>query len=347
LYGVLGLDNSASFDEIRRAYRRAALHCHPDKVPASERVFAEHQFKKVAHAYEILSDPDKRSFYDERGDTEDFFHPAQHEEEFQFHYQSANSGSYNYSNFRFAFGKPPRTRDAHLDLAVSLEDLYRGRTFKLASCRLVLCKRCKGRGTNSSRQKAHKCMACNGLGHRDAYTHIASGVIAHTYVSCGVCNGEGHIYDSEQRCKRCRGEKTVKERSVLEVYVWPGAAYGDEIRIAGMSDEQLGCETGDIILTLQPKEIQSDNARRLTRKGSNLYTTVRIGLGEALLGVNRVVLTHLDGRLLRMNTAGKTVSSGQIMVIKGEGMPVPGTTDFGDLFLSMEVVIPGEEWIQD
>jgi len=159
---------------------------------------------------------------------------------------------------------------------------------------------------------------------------------------------------SSPRCKKCKGEKTTKEKKRLEIEIEPGMPDEHHIVLSGEGDQEPDMSPGDVTFVLTCKEHDS-----FERAGSDLLAHVRITLSEALLGFSRVVLTHLDGRGIRFDSraqeGGKKIyKSGDTVVIRGEGMPIwkkdapkrSGPVERGDLFILFEVEMPSEEWLE-
>ena len=161
---------------------------------------------------------------------------------------------------------------------------------------------------------------------------------------CGSCQGNGHIYNDKDKCKKCKGKRTVTERKALEIYVPRGSHNGDKIVLSGEADQVPGQEPGDIVFVLEEQEHQV-----FERAGADLSADLEITLAEALCGFSRVVITHLDGRGLQMNhqkPQGGVLQPLQAIRIQGEGMPIKKTETKGDLYLIVKVKFPEDDWLQ-
>lgn len=153
---------------------------------------------------------------------------------------------------------------------------------------------------------------------------------------CNNCKGEGAVFNPKDRCKKCKGEKTVEEKKVLELYIPRGSIEGDKIVLAGEADEYPGQEPGDLIFELKETEHPVFN-----RVGSDLQAELHITLAEALTGFTRVVLTHLDGRGIQLkHEGGKMLRPDQVLKVEGEGMPVKKSETKGDLYLIVKIEFP-------
>lgn len=348
---ILGIERSATSIEIKKAYRKLALSYHPDKVSEDDREEAEIKFKEISAAYEILSDEIKRDNFDRYGDADgprtnggyghddvpdfspdDFFN--------FFHGMNGNAGR-----------KPQRTNrteDANLDVFVTLSDLYNGKTVKITSSRNILCTLCKGHGVKTG-AKSKPCGICKGEGVTRKIRRVGPGMVTQEYVDCTTCKGKGTIYRTKDKCKKCQGETTQEETKILEFYIEKGSKFGDSIILKGESDEAFGQETGDIILTVHEKEIPEDDL--FERVGNDLYSEFTITLAEALCGFkNKIVLKHLDERLLRISTpTGKVLRPNQYLKIAKEGFPIKKSflSSKGDLYLKINIEFPNDNWFSE
>jgi len=164
-----------------------------------------------------------------------------------------------------------------------------------------------------------------------------------SHVTCPECHGDGTRFREKDRCKKCKGEKTVKEKKAVDVLVERGMSHNQKIVMKGEADQQPGVETGDVVFSLRMRPHAT-----IHRAGADLITTVHITLSEALLGFSRVVITHLDGRGIHVERKpGDTVSTGDTIMIKSEGMPVhKRPSQKGNLYIHFEVEMPTEEWLK-
>ena len=149
----------------------------------------------------------------------------------------------------------------------------------------------------------------------------------------------------KQRCKKCKGKKVVESKNVLELYIPRGARQGERIILQGEADQLPDQEPGDIIFTLDEAEHET-----FERAGADLRAIIKISLTEALTGLNRVVLTHLDGRGIALNIPqpnGPVLRPGHVLKVPGEGMPIKRSDAKGDLFLQLHVEFPADGWLKD
>lgn len=244
LYETLGIEKSATEQEIKKAYRKAAIKHHPDKGGD------EHKFKEISAAYEILSDPEKRKTYDQYGleglDEGAGGAAARGEDLFSMFFGGGG---------RSRRGGPRKGPAVNHPIKVSLEDLYNGKTVKLAVNRKTIVGESK------------VCSKCKGQGAVMEVRQIGPGMITQMQRTCDACGGIGHE------------AKTKTERKVLEVHVEKGMRHNQKITFPGMADETPGVETGDVNFIVQEKEHEL-----FKRKGADLLVTKDISLNQALTG---------------------------------------------------------------
>lgn len=355
LYEVLGIQKGATKVEIKKAYHKAALSHHPDKVAEDERVEAEVRFKAAKQAYEILSDDQKRDLYDTHGMAA--FDPSKGMGEgpdmedilaqmfgggMGFSGMPGMGGMGGMGGMPGGPGRMPRKgMSEQQEYQVTLEELYKGKTTKFATSKNVVCSNCKGSGGKQG-AKSTACATCGGRGARTAIRQVGPMLTQET-VPCGTCSGSGQVWKEKDRCKKCKGKKVVEAKKMIELYIPRGARQGDRIVIEGEADQLPDQEPGDIIFELveAPHDV-------FERAGADLKAELNITLVEALTGFNRVVLTHLDGRGISLNVkqpGGKILRPGQVLKIEGEGMPVKKSDAKGDLYLTVEIDFPEDGWM--
>ncbi|POS79037.1 mitochondrial protein import protein MAS5 [Diaporthe helianthi] len=318
LYGLLGLEKTATPDQIKKAYRKAALQHHPDKVPEDRREEAEAKFKQATQAYEILRDDEKREMYDQYGMAA--FDP------------SRGGGP----------GGAEAGRDEEQQYKVTLEELYKGKTVKFSANKKVNCGQCKGTG-GKEKVKPQTCDRCKGNGFQEAFQQIGPGMVRRAQVQCDHCQGSGNYYKEKDRCKRCKGKRIVDEIKPLEIYIPRGSMQGKQIRLEGEADQQPDQTPGDIIFTLveEPHDV-------FTRIGQDLSADLNVTLAEALSGFSRVVLKHLDGRGIHIDfPRGKILRPNEVIKVAGEGMPLERGESKGDLYLIAKIEFPENGWLGD
>jgi len=229
---------------------------------------------------------------------------------------------------------PQRGDDINHAIKVSLEDLYNGKTVKLAISRNKPCGDCEGRGGKVGAEKT--CQDCRGQGVRIQLRQIGPGMVQQMQSVCPACKGQCKVMDERDKCKSCKGQKAVKDRKVLEVNIEKGMKNGHKIKFSGEADEVPGTLPGDVVIMIQEKEHEI-----FKRKGADLAFTLELSLSEALCGFTRTI-THLDGRVLKISSPeGQVIKPDAVKSIQGEGMPHHGNPfTKGRLFVHFAVKFP-------
>lgn len=330
-YDLLGVAPSASDAELKKAYRKAALKYHPDKNPSPE---AAEKFKELSHAYEILLDSQKREIYDSYGEeglngggpggmgggmgADDIFNQF-----FGGGFGGMGGGAQR---------GPSRGKDIKHSISCTLEELYSGRTAKLALNKTVLCKSCDGRGGKEGKIK--QCTGCHGQGVKFV-TRQMGPMIQRFQTVCDTCNGTGDICDAKDRCTVCKGKKVQKERKILQVHIDPGMKDGQRIVFSGEGDQEPGVTPGDVVFVVEEK--QHD---KFTRKGNDLIYEVEVDLLTALAGGD-VAFKHVSGDYVKATIIpGEVIAPGATKVIENQGMPIYRQGGRGHLFIKFSVKFP-------
>ncbi|KUL86175.1 hypothetical protein ZTR_08427 [Talaromyces verruculosus] len=340
LYDILGVAPTATEAQLKTAYKKGALKYHPDKNASNPE--AADKFKELSHAYEILSDSQKRQIYDQYGEegleggaggagmnAEDLFA--------QFFGGGGAFGGMFGGGMRDTGPKKARTIN-HVH-KVSLEDIYRGKVSKLALQKSVICPGCDGRGGKEG--AVRQCTGCNGSGMKTMMRQMGP-MIQRFQTVCPDCQGEGEILREKDRCKKCNGKKTIVERKVLHVHVDKGVKNGHKIEFRGEGDQMPGVLPGDVVF-----EIEQKPHPRFQRRDDDLFYHAEIDLLTALAG-GTIHIEHLDDRWLSVNIApGEPITPGAIKVIKGQGMPSFRHHDFGNLYIQFDVKFPQGSELQN
>ncbi|KAI0833504.1 DnaJ-domain-containing protein [Trametes gibbosa] len=325
LYKVLDLHKSASEQDIRKAYKRLSRKYHPDK---NKEPGAEDKFVEIAHAYEVLSDATKRQIYDRHGEEA----LRAHEGGQQHHANPFDM----FQNF-FGGGHPGhqvrRGPTSVSEFEVSLADIYTGASIDFMVKKRILCDHCRGTGAASS-DDVHTCSACGGQGVRIVRQQIMPGMFTQSQVTCNECGGRGKVIG--RKCPHCQGNKVMDHTQHYTLEVPRGAPEGHEVVFEGESDESPDWEPGDVVIRVRSKKERGG----WRRKESGLYWKETISVEEALLGFERN-LTHLDGHVVELARHGVT-QPGYVQTIRGEGMPIFESSEYGDLYVEYNVVLPLE-----
>jgi molecular chaperone DnaJ len=332
LYGVLGLAPDAATDDIKRAYRRKAREHHPDAGGDAER------FKEVTHAYEVLSDPDRRARYDRFGDDGTSRARSGGGDPFGFgggigDVIDAFFGSGSAFGGGGFGGAPPRERngrDVLVGVEMTLEEVLTGVTRRVAVDVATACDGCGGNGSADGSAPT-RCTACGGSGRVQRMVRTPLGSMA-TAVGCSVCSGTGRAV--ADACRDCRGEGRRMRRRELDVEVPAGLEDGDRIPQRGQGEAgRQGAPSGDLFV-----QIQIAPHVRFAREGRALHARVRVPLTTALLG-GRVSVPGLGGGELDVEVPAG-VQPGEVLLVTRAGLPVRGGGRRGDLHLHVEVDVP-------
>lgn len=328
-YDILGVARDASGDEIKRAYRRLARQHHPDV--AHDKSKAEHHFKEINEAYEILSDPSKRAQYDRFGVVGN---GASGAGDFGF-----GTGSFGdifdmfFGNMRGATGArragPERGSDLRYDLEISLEEAFHGTTKEIAFDRLAQCDLCNGSGAAPGTLVV-ACDRCAGRGVVQTVRQTPLGQMV-TQSTCSRCGGAGHVVSKP--CERCGGVGRRDVESGLTVNVPAGVDDGSRIRIAGNGEAgKNGGPTGDlyVYLSIAPHSVFKRDAR-------DTFVDVPVSFSQAALGAT-ISVPSLSGEL--EVTLAPGTQSGTRLRLRGYGMPAVRGTHRGDHHVTVHVVVP-------
>ena len=325
-YEVLGVAKGASGDDIKKAYRRVAMKHHPDRNPDNKE--SEEKFKEASEAYEVLSDKEKRSAYDQFGH-------AGVEQNGGF-----GGGAGGFGDFGDVFGDvfgdifgrggrsrggPARGSDLRYDLDLSLEDAVRGTTVKINIPTLVSCKSCHGSGAKEGTSPSI-CGTCGGTGQ----VRMSQGFFS-VQQTCPKCHGRGKVITDP--CVSCHGRGRVEEKKTLSVKVPAGVDTGDRIRLAGEGEAgPEGGPSGDLYV-----QVRVLKHELFERDGRNLYCEVPISIVDAALGGELEVPT-LDGRV-KLKVPAET-QTGRLFRLRGKGVSSVRGGSKGDLLCRVVLETP-------
>ncbi|KAF8150772.1 DnaJ-domain-containing protein [Crassisporium funariophilum] len=347
LYDLLGVSPDVNEDEIKKAYRKKAKEHHPDKNINDPE--AGRKFQEIGAAYEILSDSQSRAAYDAHGIDGLTGPGGSHGMDAADLFAQFFAGGHPAFGFDFGpdTGAPGRRRggkgeDSIIPYEVTLEDLYNGKSVKMNMEKEVVCTVCKGSGARGN-AKPKPCSTCEGNGWTSTKSRLATGGYGSSRTRCTDCKGAGEKLKEKEKCKKCKGEKIIKEKTRQEIFVEKGMADRQRIILAGAGDQEPGIPAGDVIFTLKLSPHPS-----FERSGNDLLARVSITLSEALLGFSRIIITHLDGHGVKLTTPpGKILKPHDSIVIRGEGMPIYRRPDEkGDLFVIFDLEMPDQDWLK-
>ncbi len=346
-YEVLGLQKGASADEIKGAYRKAALKWHPDRWvngSEAEKKTAEEKFKEASEAYSVLSDPEKKARYDQFGfagtqgagapdfggfDLNDLFRSA---------FGGSFSGGFGFDDlFNMFSGRGSRSqgsrtargKDLQVTVNLTLEEIATGCQKEITIERSRACHVCGGRGTQNA-SDVKTCPTCHGTGQ---VQNVAGGgwfrQISTTV--CPNCKGSGKIVSNP--CGSCRGTGVERVRETLKVNIPAGVADGMQITLQGEGDTGAnGGTNGDLYVLIH--EVPHSHFRR---DGNNLFYTRVISVTDAILGTE-IIIPCLDGPQRMKLPAG--TQPGTVERLRGKGLPSVNSYGKGDLYVKILVWIP-------
>lgn len=335
-YQILGVERKASKEEIKKAFHKLAHKYHPDKKGGDEE-----RFKEVNEAYQVLSNEKKRSEYDTYGQV---FNDGSGQQQGAsgFHgFDPSQFGDFDFSNaggfgdiFSEIFNggrggaQGRRGSDISIEITVSFSESIFGTTRKVLITKRALCDTCKGDGEKPG-TKRKKCDTCNGQGKIRETKKSFIGVFT-SVRECNSCMGSGTI--PEEKCSTCKGQGILRKQEEIAIHVPAGIENGEMIRLSGMGEAVLRGVSGDLYVKISVLPHQT-----LKREGNNLTMNLDIKLTEALLGGERSIDT-LDGKIDLKIPEG--VNTGEILRLKGKGVPQGNNNQRGDLLVKIKVVLP-------
>jgi molecular chaperone DnaJ len=325
-YEVLGVRRDADEAEIKKAFRRVARELHPDVSDAPD---AEERFKEAVEAYEVLSKSETRELYDRLG------------------HAGLRSGGYRPTTFDFGnladifaafFGDDlisqamrgrARGADIAADVTIELADAATGTTRDVPFRIAVPCRRCDASGVEPGTD-VRTCPTCQGVGRLQHVSRSAFGDFVRTQ-TCSTCGGRGRLIDHP--CRDCDGAGQVLEERTLEVEIPPGIHDGQRIRLSGEGHSGgLGGRAGDVYVRVRVKPDP-----RFVREGDDIFSTVDLTMTQAAIGA-LVTIPTLDGETELEFGAG--TQPGEVVVLRGRGMPVLQGFGRGDHRVLVKVAVP-------
>ena len=341
-YEVLGVDKSASADDIKKAYRKLAMKYHPDRNPGDKT--AEEKFKEASEAYSVLSDPDKKAKYDQFGFAGV---DGQSGPDFSGGFGNLNdilndlfgggfSGFTGFGGFGGGQGRTQQQRvmkgrDIRTRIRLTLEEIASGAEKEITIERNRPCPDCGGRGTKNA-SDVKTCPTCNGTGQTQRVVNSLFGRTV-TYSTCPQCGGEGKVISNP--CRTCGGTGLVRRRETVKVKIPAGVEDGMQLTIRGEGHAAPhNGVNGDLLVIIE--EIPHSS---LKRDGKNLFYSTVISVTDAILGTE-ITVPCLDGSYKVKVDPG--TQSGTVMKLRGKGLPaVSGYgSGTGDLYVKILVWIP-------
>lgn len=331
-YEVLGISQGASAEEIKKAYRQKARKLHPDVNRDDPQ--AEERFKEVSDAYEVLSDTQKREIYDRFG--HDAFDPTRNAAGGFGGFDDLGGGFGDIFDIFFGGGGgrrrtgPQRGADRELRLEINFEDAVFGTEKEIEISRMERCEKCKGSGAEPGTQ-VKSCPTCHGTGQQRTVQNTPFGRFE-TSRPCSQCRGQGKIV--EKLCTACRGSGEQRKSKRIDIRIPAGIDSGSRLRVQGEGEQGIrGGPAGDLYITILVRPHAS-----FRREGYNLIYQMPISFVQAILG-GEVDIPLLGGAVHSLNIPEGT-QPGDIITVKGKGIPHLHSHRSGDLKVLVEVKIP-------
>jgi molecular chaperone DnaJ len=334
-YRILGVERKATAAEIKRAYRKLARKFHPDLNPGDKT--AEAKFKEIQGAYSVLSDPKKKSHYDQFGFIGDQPPPGAGQRTYSSGFEGfdfSDSGSSSFADFfeslfgrgaRAAQAGQERGEDLHYTMKIGFEEAINCLQTRIQLTRLVTCPACQGSGHLHSSGKG-RCPTCGGSGR----AHLQRGSMKFA-TTCPACQGTG--VSRGEDCRECRGQGVGQKTELINVKIPAGVDAGSRVRVPNKGNVgPNGGPPGDLYIS-----IEVNPHPHFRREGANILLKVPITVPEATLGAQIEVPT-LRGRTTIKIPPG--TKSGQKFRLREMGVPLAGGRTRGDEFVEVAIVPP-------
>ncbi|MBE8168647.1 MAG: molecular chaperone DnaJ [Shewanella sp.] len=326
-YEVLGVGRDTSEKDIKKAYKRLAMKCHPDRNPGDKE--AESKFKELKEAYEILTDGNKKAAYDQYG------HAGVDPNRGGGGQGGADFGDIFGDVFGDIFGggrrggggqrQAARGSDLRYNLDLSLEEAVKGLTKELRIPALASCDTCDGSGAKKG-TSASSCGTCHGAGQ----VQMRQGFFA-VQQACPTCHGRGKIIKSP--CNKCHGEGRVERTKTLSVKIPAGVDTGDRVRLSGEGEAgEFGAASGDLYVQVN---VRDHNI--FVRDGNDLFCEMPISFSKAALG-GEIEVPTLNGKVsLKIPAETQT---GRMFRLRGKGVKSVRSHSVGDLLCKVVMETP-------
>ncbi|MCL2097538.1 MAG: molecular chaperone DnaJ [Bacteroidales bacterium] len=337
-YDILGVSKNATAEEIKKAYRKKAIEYHPDKNPGDKQ--AEEHFKEAAEAYDVLSNSEKKTRYDQFG------HAGMHAGGFGGHAGEwsmddifsnfgdifEGMGFSGFSSFGSRSGRSrhvARGSDIRIRVKLNLKEIASGADKKFKISKQVGCTACKGTGAKDG-TAIQACNTCKGSGMVTQVINTMLGRMQSTS-PCNACRGTGKTITTP--CPACHGDGAVSKQEEVSFRIPPGMVHGMQLSISGKGNApKQGGINGDLLVL-----IEEEPHEELQRDGTDLIYTLFISISQAALGTMAEIPT-VDGKVKIKIEAG--TQPGRVLRLRGKGIPEPNSRHSGDLLVHINVWIP-------
>jgi len=334
-YEVLEVSKTASYEEIKKAYRKKAIQYHPDKNPGDKA--AEEKFKEAAEAYEILGNEDKRRRYDQFGHAgvsgsaggygggmtmDDIF--SQFGDIFGGHF-----GFGGFSSGRGTQQRVNRGADLRVKVKLTLKEIATGVEKKIKVKKYVTCTHCNGTGAEDAKSYS-TCSACRGSGYVTRTMNTILGQMQTTSV-CNSCGGEGKIIT--KKCPHCNGEGIVRDDDVINLNIPAGVAEGMQLSMGGKGNAaRRGGINGDLLVV-----IEEEPHPELIRDQNDIIYNLLLSFPTAALG-GTVEIPTLEGKAKIKIEPG--TQPGKVLRLRNKGLPSLSSYGTGDLLINIAIYVP-------
>lgn len=338
-YEVLGVSKDASANDIKKAYRKLAIQYHPDKQhdkSDAEKKEAEEKFKEAAEAYSVLSDPDKKSRYDQFGHAGlggaaggGGFGGSMNMDDIFSMFGDIFGGSFSgFSGRGSSHAAKNRGTDLRVKVKLNLKEIAEGTSKKFKLKKYVACPHCGGSGAEGNAMET--CPDCNGSG-RVIRTQQSFFGMMRTEVPCPRCNGEGKII--KNKCPHCNGDGIVMGEEVVEVSIPAGVHEGMQLSMRGKGNagKRSGIP-GDLLIL-----VEEEKHPTLVRDENDLVYSLLLDIPTAILGGFAEIPT-IDGKA--KVTIDPGTQPGKVLRLRGKGLPALNGYGKGDIIVNISVYIP-------
>ena len=334
-YEILGLSKSASASDIKSAYRKLALKYHPDRNPDNKE--AEEKFKEAAEAYEILSNQEKRSQYDQFGHARmggnggfDGFGQGMNMDDifsnFGDMFNDMFGGNGNTKKKRKTGPTAQRGQDRQIEISVTLKEAFEGIKKEISYYRLFSCDDCKGSGSRDN-SKTSACSKCKGTGQ----TKYQQGFFMFSQ-SCSACGGEGFVISNP--CKTCSGQSRKQKLDEFSLTIPKGIFNGADLRVQGKGDAGVfGGPAGELFVRIN---VLPD--KKFKRIGNDLECEVYLTYPQLVFG-SQIEIENLNGAKENIKIP-KSTQVDERIIVKGQGFPILKSANRGNLVLIAKCDIP-------